>query len=107
MLQLIKFYIHYKLIDFFIAPKNHTFAEQITILTKVLYEQRGNIIELDPTNFQQIIENADSRLQGFFDQLVKALIPNNRSEYNKIESKKTTKFMLYYNKNKIIITYQS
>lgn len=64
------------------------------MLTKVLYEQRGNI-ELDPTRFQQIIEKADPRLQGLFNKLVKALIPNNRSEYNKIEAKKTIVSLCY------------
>ncbi|RGB29633.1 hypothetical protein C1646_766398 [Rhizophagus diaphanus] len=71
-----------------IEPKNYTFAEQITMLTKVLYEKHGNI-ELNPTLFQQMIERANPHLKGLFDSLVKALIPNNRSEYNKIEAKKT------------------
>src|SRR5437879_183730 len=64
------------------------------MLTKVLYEHRGNI-ELDPTRFQQIIEDANPNLQGLFGKLVKALIPDNRSEYNKIEVRKTIVSLCY------------
>src|ERR1043166_1933977 len=39
--------------------KNYSFAEQVTMLTKVLYEQRDNAIELDPIRFQQMIERAN------------------------------------------------
>ncbi|CAG8775719.1 16498_t:CDS:2, partial [Funneliformis caledonium] len=46
--------------------KSYSFAEQITMLTKVLYEQR-----------------------------VKALVPDNRSIYNKVEARKTI-MSLYY-----------
>ena len=59
-----------------------------------MYEKRNNI-ELDPNRFQQMIEAADSRLQGFFNQLVLALIPNNRSAYNKIEAKKSIVSLCY------------
>ncbi len=61
------------------------------MLTKVLYEHRGNI-ELDPT---QMIEESDPRLQGLFDKLVKALIPDNRSAYNKVEAKKIIVSLCY------------
>jgi len=64
------------------------------MLTKVLYEHHGNI-ELDPTRFQQMIEESDSRLQGLFDKLVKALIPDNRFAYNKVEAKKTIVSLCY------------
>lgn len=64
------------------------------MLTKVLYEHRGNV-ELDPTRFQQMIEKSDPRLQGLFDKLVKALIPDNRSAYNKVEAKKTIVSLCY------------
>ena len=64
------------------------------MLTKVLYEQRGSL-ELDPNHFKQMIENADSRLQGLFDKLVKALVPDNRSAYNKVEAKKTIVSLCY------------
>ncbi|POG77971.1 hypothetical protein GLOIN_2v1814843 [Rhizophagus irregularis DAOM 181602=DAOM 197198] len=82
------------IIDEPIEPKNYTFAEQITMLTKVLYEKRGNI-ELDPILFQQMIERANPHLKGLFDSLVKALIPNNRSEYNKIEARKMIVSLCY------------
>ncbi len=66
------------------------------MLTKVLYKYRKNDnLELDPTLFQQIIEEADPRLKGFFNQMVKALIPNNRSIYNKIEAKKSIVSLCY------------
>ena len=64
------------------------------MLTKVLYEQRGSL-ELDPNHFKQMIEKADSRLQGLFDKLVKALVPDNRSAYNKVEAKKTIVSLCY------------
>ena len=64
------------------------------MLTKVLYKQRGNM-ELDPTNFQQMIVKAEPRLEGFFAKLIKALISNGRSEYNKIEAQKTIVSLCY------------
>ncbi|GBB85277.1 hypothetical protein RclHR1_11830008 [Rhizophagus clarus] len=64
------------------------------MLTKVLYERRGNL-ELDPTHFKQMIEKADPRLQGLFDKLVKALVPDNRSAYNKVEARKTIVSLCY------------
>ncbi|CAG8774627.1 3762_t:CDS:1, partial [Funneliformis caledonium] len=74
--------------------KSYSFAEQITMLTKVLYKQRGNL-ELNPTHFKQMIEAADLRLQGLFDKLVKALVPDNRSAYNKVEARKTIVSLCY------------
>ena len=66
------------------------------MLTKVLYKYRkSNNLELDPTLFQQMIEEADPRLKGFFDQMVKALIPDNRSIYNKIEARKSVVSLCY------------
>ncbi|PKK62064.1 hypothetical protein RhiirC2_717976, partial [Rhizophagus irregularis] len=64
------------------------------MLTKVLYEQRGNL-ELNPTHFKQMIEKADSHLQGLFDKLVKALVPDNRSAYNKVKARKTIMSLCY------------
>ncbi|GBC12392.2 hypothetical protein GLOIN_2v1872628 [Rhizophagus irregularis DAOM 181602=DAOM 197198] len=64
------------------------------MLTKVLYERRGNL-ELNPTHFKQMIEKADPRLQGLFDKLVKALVPDNRSAYNKVEARKTIVSLCY------------
>ena len=64
------------------------------MLMKVLYEKRDNI-ELNSTLFQQIIEKADTCLKGFFDNLVKELISNNRFKYNKIEAKKTIVSLCY------------
>ena len=64
------------------------------MLTKVLYKQHGNL-ELDPTRFKQMIEEADPRLWGLFDKLVKALIPDNWSAYNKVEAKKTIVSLCY------------
>jgi len=78
----------------YIESKSYSFAEQITMLTKILYEQRGSL-ELDPTHFKQMIEEADPRLQGLFDKLVKALVPDNRSAYNKVEAKKTIVSLCY------------
>ncbi|CAG8553525.1 17711_t:CDS:2, partial [Rhizophagus irregularis] len=74
--------------------KSYSFAEQVTMLTKVLYEQRGNL-ELNPTYFKQMIEKADPHLQGLFDKLVKALVPDNRSAYNKVKARKTIMSLCY------------
>ena len=64
------------------------------MLTKILYKQHGSL-ELDPTRFKQMIEEANPCLQGLFDKLVKALVPNNRSAYNKVEAKKTIVSLCY------------
>ena len=78
------------------STKNYTFIEQITIFTKVLYQhQKNGSIELDSNRFQQIIEEANLRLQGFFNQMVKALVPDNRSIYNKVEAKKSVVSLCY------------
>ncbi len=42
-----------------------------------------------------MIEEVDSHLQSLFDKLVKALVPNNRSAYNKVEVKKTIMTLCY------------
>ncbi|CAB4417283.1 unnamed protein product [Rhizophagus irregularis] len=84
-------------VPFFLEPnqsKSYSFAKQVTMLTKVLYERRGNL-ELNPTHFKQMIEKADPRLQGLFDKLVKALVPDNRSAYNKVEARKTIVSLCY------------
>ena len=66
------------------------------MLTKVLYKYRKNDnLELDPTLFQRMIEEADPRLKGFFNQMVKTLIPDNKSTYNKIEAKKSVMSLCY------------
>jgi len=52
-------------------------------------------MELDHARFQQMIEETDSRLEGFFDQMVEALIPNNRSPYSKIEARKSVVSLCY------------
>jgi hypothetical protein len=59
-----------------------------------LYKHHGNI-ELDPTHFQQMVINAEPRLHGFFAKLIKALIPDRRSEHNKIEAQKTIVTLCY------------
>ncbi|CAG8498825.1 8011_t:CDS:2, partial [Scutellospora calospora] len=56
---------------------------------------RPGFIKLNPVHFQLMIENADSRLRGFFDQMIKALIPNERSPYKKQEAKKTVVSFCY------------
>ena len=74
------------------------FADQVQILTKVLYQlqrDRPSFIELSPVHFQLMIENANTHLHRFFDQMVKALIPNERSAYKKIEAKKTVVSFCY------------
>ena len=61
-----------------VVRKPLSFGEKITLITKVLYykQRRENqLLELDPDNFQSMLENAEPLLKGFLDELYKAFIP--------------------------------
>jgi hypothetical protein len=67
------------------------------MLTNLLYKKHHEFgeLELDHTCFQQMIEEANPHLKGFFNQMVEMLIPNNRSTYNKVEAKKSVVSLCY------------
>ena len=44
---------------------------------------------MDPEKFSDMIEKQDSRLEGFFDEMVNAIIPTERKEKNKEDAKKS------------------
>ena len=44
---------------------------------------------MDPEKFSDMIEKQDSKLEGFFDEMVDAIIPTERKEKNKEDAKKS------------------
>ncbi|RIB03386.1 hypothetical protein C2G38_2225214 [Gigaspora rosea] len=77
---------------------NNSFASSIDMLTKALYYQQhheGTGLELDPVNFERMIETINPDLKGFFNCMTDAIIPKERSAYNRSEAKKSV-VGLYY-----------
>src|SRR4051812_42384988 len=75
-----------------------TFASNIKMLTNVLYNKQrreSTDLELDPIQFQYMIEEANPELIGFFSSMVNAIIPKDRSAYNKQEAKKSVVALCY------------
>jgi hypothetical protein len=67
-------------------------------LTKVLYRQQRQEsanLELDPTRFEIMIENADPQLRGFFKFMTNSIIPKERSAHNINEAKKSIVGLCY------------
>lgn len=64
-----------------------TFASNLKILTETLYNneqcQESAGLELDPIQFQLMIEEANPKLKGFFPSMVNAIIPKERSARSK------------------------
>jgi len=52
-------------------------------------------LELDLIKFEQIIESIEPQLEGFFGDMVNAIIPTERSAYNINETKKTIVGLCY------------
>ncbi|CAB4487012.1 unnamed protein product [Rhizophagus irregularis] len=78
--------------------RDPTFASNIKILTTVLFNKQHREsagLELDPVQFQLMIEDANPELKGFFPSMVNAIIPKDRSEYNKQEAKKSIVALCY------------
>ncbi|RIB13372.1 hypothetical protein C2G38_2198074 [Gigaspora rosea] len=70
----------------------------IEILTKVLYFiqcRKGANLELDPAKFKHIIKAINLQLKGFFNYLMNAIIPKERSAYNVNESIKSIVGLCY------------
>lgn len=44
---------------------------------------------MNPEEFSEMIESQDTRLEGFFDEMVDAIIPTERKEKNKEDTKKS------------------
>lgn len=75
-----------------------SFSSKIKILSKVLYDQQrkfNNNVELDPDKFNDLIKKQDSRLEGFFDEMVNAIVPPERKEKNKDAAKKSVVTFCY------------
>ena len=78
--------------------KDPKFQSNIKTLTSVLYHKQRREsagLELDPTQFQLMIEDANPQLKGFFPSMVNAIIPKDRSAHNKKEAKKTVVALCY------------
>jgi hypothetical protein len=74
------------------------FEEQIPLMTKILYNKQrreNDGLHLDPGDFQRTLEEADFRLQGFLSKMEKAIIPPERSAYNKKEARKQIVLLCY------------
>ncbi|CAG8520385.1 8038_t:CDS:1 [Cetraspora pellucida] len=74
-----------------VVRKPLSFGDKITLMTKILYNKQrkeNQILELDPTYFQTMLESAEPLLEGFFDELCNAFISERWSAYNKKEDKK-------------------
>jgi len=68
-----------------------SFDDKIALMTKILYDKqrkKNQILELDPNNFQIMLENAELLLKEFFNELYNSFILERRSTYNKKEDKK-------------------
>ncbi|CAG8674114.1 25154_t:CDS:1, partial [Racocetra persica] len=72
-----------------------SFGDRIKKMTTVLYQRRKKSLVLDPKEFNQILESADSDLKGFFAEMCNMLIPNDYSPYNQNEDKKQIVIILY------------
>uniref|UniRef100_U9UZM9 Uncharacterized protein n=1 Tax=Rhizophagus irregularis (strain DAOM 181602 / DAOM 197198 / MUCL 43194) TaxID=747089 RepID=U9UZM9_RHIID len=75
-----------------------TFASNVKTLTSVLYNKQrreSSNLELDPTQFQHMIEEANPELKGFFPLMVNTIIPRDRSAHNKLEAKKSIVALCY------------
>jgi hypothetical protein len=76
----------------------YSLKEQIPLMTKVMYSkqhQECDKLHLDPDAFQEMLEKSDARLKGFLRKLEKAVIPFERTAYNKKESRKQVVVLCY------------
>ena len=68
------------------------------MLISVLYNKQCkelSSLELEPAQFQHMIEEANPKLKGFFLSMINAIIPKGRSAYNKQEAKKLIVALCY------------
>ncbi|RHZ67630.1 hypothetical protein Glove_300g81 [Diversispora epigaea] len=75
-----------------------TFALKIKTLTNVLYNKqyrKGANLELEPQEFEKMVENISPKLKGFFPTMVNTIIPKERSAHNKQEAKKSIVALCY------------
>ena len=83
---------------FYKETGNDSFAIKIKLLSKVLYEQQRKFkkgIESDPSKFSNMIEQSDPRLQGFFEEMTDAIIPDKRTDSNKEAAKRSIVIFCY------------
>ncbi|RIB13263.1 hypothetical protein C2G38_2041126 [Gigaspora rosea] len=75
-----------------------TFVLSIEMLTEVLYNQQRRehaSLELDPTKFVSMIEATNPQLKGFFNYMMNAIIPKERSAHNINEARKSIVGLCY------------
>ncbi len=89
---------NFLLIIYLVVLRDTTFASNVKELTSVLYNKQrreSTNLELDPTRFQHMIEEANPELIGFFPLMINAIIPKDRSAHNKQEAKKSLVALCY------------
>jgi hypothetical protein len=67
-------------------------------MTTVLYNKQRKesmALVLEPNQFKTMLENADSDLTGFFNEMCSILISESRSAYNRREDQKKVVALLY------------
>src|SRR5260363_164195 len=75
-----------------------TFTSKVQALTRVLYHwqyQKSANLELDPMKFENIIENADPQLEGFFKYKMNLVIPKECSAHSINKAKKSVVGLCY------------
>ncbi|RHZ53694.1 hypothetical protein Glove_438g1 [Diversispora epigaea] len=76
-------------------------TNKVNILTKVLFNihrRKSDSLELEPLEpqkFEKMIEETNPELKGFFPSMVNAIIPKERSAYNRQEVKKSIVALCY------------
>jgi hypothetical protein len=81
-----------------IEPVDRSFSMQVQRMTKILFaqqRQQNEKIELNPQNFQNMLTEQDPLLEGFFEEMTDALIPEKRSDNNKESAKKSVVSFCY------------
>src|SRR5260364_188758 len=65
--------------------QKYSFSQQMELLSTVLlkYQNDNDEYLLDPDQFQQMIEQNEPKLKGFFDEMINALIPKRRLTKNR------------------------
>ncbi|KAF0406174.1 hypothetical protein F8M41_008876 [Gigaspora margarita] len=62
-----------------VISKLLSFGDKIALMTKVLYKRQrkeDQLLELDPDNFEKMLESTEPSLKGFFNELYNTFILN-------------------------------
>lgn len=60
-----------------------------------IHRRKGDSLELEPQEFEKMIEKMNPELKGFFPSMVNAIIPKERSAHNRQEAKKSIVALCY------------